>query len=309
MSTIVGIGANVFDILITVPFYPREDTKLGAADIKQCGGGPCGTGLVTASKLGAKSAYIGALAKDSGGEFLLNDMLRFNMDISNVDMVYNKSSFTSYVILSKENTSRTCVFTKDNLPRFSIDAKKKKAIADAKILMVDGNELENAVKGAKIAKGNNTDVLYDAGGLYDGVEKLLELTDILIPSEEFALGHTGLALAEDAAKKLYDMYNPKAVIITQGIKGGIVYNGEELLTYPSFRVNAIDSNGAGDVFHGAFAFALTKGYDYCKSAVFSSAVSAIKCTRLGARDGVPSYEETIEFLKERGYDEFQKNLD
>ena len=76
MNKIVGVGANVYDTLITVPYYPTEDTKLRATKVKECGGGPCATGLVAASKLGATAAYVGALAKDSGGEFLLADMAR-----------------------------------------------------------------------------------------------------------------------------------------------------------------------------------------------------------------------------------------
>ena len=67
MADIVGIGANVYDTLITVSDYPKEDTKQRAKGIKQCGGGPCATGLVAAAKLGANAAYIGALAKDGGG--------------------------------------------------------------------------------------------------------------------------------------------------------------------------------------------------------------------------------------------------
>jgi sugar/nucleoside kinase (ribokinase family) len=65
-------------------------------------------------------------------------------------------------------------------------------------------------------------------------------------------------------------------------------------------VEAVDSNGSGDVFHGAFAFAITNKMSYNKACIFSSAVSALKCTKIGARCGVPTYEETIEFLKERG---------
>lgn len=300
MNKIVGIGANVYDTLITTPFYPTEDTKLRATGVKECGGGPCGTGLVAAAKLGASAAYIGALAKDSGGEFLLADMKRFGMSTDFVDMVEGKSSFSSYIVLSEESASRTCVFNKANLPDFEIDEKKAMAIRTAQVLMVDGNELENAVKGAKIANESGCKVLYDAGGLYDNVEKLLPYSDILIPSEEFALGHTGAATAEEAAKILFDKYSPEVVVITQGVKGGIIYDGREIKSYPSFKVDAVDSNGAGDVFHGAFAFSVTMGYNYYDSCVFSSAVSALKCTKLGARDGVPNFDETIKFLKERG---------
>lgn len=300
MNEIVGIGANVYDTLITTPFYPNEDTKLRATVVKECGGGPCGTGLVAAAKLGASAAYIGALAKDSGGEFLLADMKRFGMSCDFVDMVEGKSSFSSYIVLSEQSASRTCVFNKSNLPNFEIDTKKADAIRCAKVLMVDGNELENAVKGAKIANDSGCKVLYDAGGLYDNIEKLLPYADILIPSEEFALGLTGEKTVQDAAKWLFDKYSPEVVVITQGVKGGIMYDGTEIKSYPSFKVDAVDSNGAGDVFHGAFAFCVSIGYNYYNSCIFSSAVSALKCTKLGARDGVPGFDETINFLKERG---------
>lgn len=109
---------------------------------------------------------------------------------------------------------------------------------------------------------------------------------------------------QDAALKLKEMYNPDVIVITQGKDGGILYDGSKITKYPAFNVEAVDTNGAGDVFHGAFAFALTKGYSYYKCCIFSSAVSALKCTKLGARQGVPSFDETINFLKECGYNEF-----
>lgn len=300
MADIVGIGANVYDTLITVSDYPKEDTKQRAKGIKQCGGGPCATGLVAAAKLGANAAYIGGLAKDGGGMFLLEDMKRFGMSVEFTEQVENSSSFSSYIVLNENNASRTCVFSKDNLPAYNLSDNMKEGIRKAKILMVDGNDLENATEGAKIANASGTKVLYDAGGLYDGIEELLSYTDILIPSFEFAMAHTGASTAEEAAKALYTKYSPEVVVITQGAEGGVIFDGKDVKKYPSFKVEAIDSNGAGDVFHGAFAFSVTIGYNYYDACVFSSAVSALKCTKLGARDGVPTYAETIEFLKERG---------
>ena len=81
-----------------------------------------------------------------------------------------------------------------------------------------------------------------------------------------------------------------------------MYDGETVTSYPAFLVDAVDSNGSGDVFHGAFAFSAVSGYNYEKCCVFSSAVSALKCTKLGAREGVPTYDETINFLKENNYE-------
>lgn len=302
MADIVGIGANVCDTLFEISSYPREDTKLKAENIRNCGGGPCATGLVTASKLGATCAFIGNLTDDKNGIFLKEDFEKYKVSTKDASILSGYETFSSCIWLSRDTSSRTCVFYRGNIPKTQIDEDKENAISKAQILMVDGNDLEAAVSGAKIAKKNGVKVLYDAGGLYDGVDGLLSYSDIIIPSEEFALAHTGRKNAEDAARILYEEYSPDVVVITQGKEGGIIYDGNEVKKYSAFAVDAVDTNGAGDVFHGAFAFCLMQGYDYYKSCVFSSAVSALKCTKLGAREGVPTFNETIEFLKERGID-------
>lgn len=300
MAKIVGIGANVFDTLYSVDKYPTEDTKNCAKAVKECGGGPCATGLVAASKLGANCGFIGNYTDDSAGKFLKNDFEKYGVDTSYMTCRPGYSSFCSVLWLASDTTSRTCVFFRGNVPPTEIDEVSAKAIVDAEILMVDGNDMKAAIEGAKIAKTNGTKVLYDAGGMYEGVEKLLPYADILIPSEEFALDYTKAETAEEAAKILLEKYSPEIVVITQGKNGGIIYDGETFQSYPAFLVDAVDSNGSGDVFHGAFAFAVTKKMDYKKACIFSSAVSALKCTKIGAREGVPTFDETINFLKERG---------
>lgn len=301
-NEIVGIGANVFDTLYAVDTYPTEDTKMRADSIKICGGGPCATGLVAASKLGASCAFIGNLSDDNGATFLKADFEKYGVGTDYIKIIPGYETFCSVLWLSKETASRTCVFFKGNIPPTEIDDASTKAIADAEILMVDGNDMDAAIEGAKIAKANGTKVLYDAGGLYAGVENLLPYADILIPSEEFAIGHTKTENAEDAAKILFEKYSPEIVVITQGKNGGIIYDGKIVEKYPAFLVDAVDSNGSGDVFHGAYAFAVTNNMDYKKACVFSSAVSALKCTKVGAREGVPTYDETINFLKENNYE-------
>lgn len=302
MERIVGIGANVCDTLITLKKYPDEDTKMACEEIRKSGGGPCGTGLVAAAKLGAECAYIGNFSDDEGGRFLKADFGRFGVSTEYCRTFSGYASFTSCIWLGKDKATRTVVFDKGTLPPTVIDEKAGKAIADAAVLMVDGNDLDAAVAGAQIAKDNGTKVLYDAGGLYKGIERLLPYADYLIPSEEFAVGHTGAKSAEEAAKILWDRYSPEIVVITQGKRGGILYDGKAVRNYPALPVEVLDSNGAGDVFHGAFAFAVTRGYDAYRCCVFSSAVSALKCTKTGARDGAPDFDTVRAFLKENGYE-------
>ncbi len=302
MSKIVGIGACVMDTLITVPNYPNEDTKLRATSSKIAGGGPTATGIVAASKLSEDAAYIGVLSTDNGGRFLKDDFIKYNVNVDNIDIIDGYRSFTSVIWLAEDSASRTCVFDKGNLPPLKLDDKKREAIKNAQVLMIDGNEMDAAEEGCKVARENGTTVLYDCGGLYQGVERLLKLTDVMIPSEEFALGHTKTEDVKEAAKKLYELYSPEVIVVTRGKIGGILYDGKEFFEYPAFLVKAVDSNGSGDVFHGAFAAALCKGYDYKKACIFSSAVSAIKCTGYGARESVPSFETVKSFLKEKNYE-------
>ena len=302
MKKIVGIGANVFDTLYNIPTYPKEDTKMRATASKTAGGGPVATGLVAASKLGEDTAYIGVLSDDNGGKFLKEDFLKYGVETKYIDVKSGYRSFQSVLWLCEDTTTRTCVFDKGNLPPLVLNDTQKQAIKNAELLMVDGNEIDAAVEGAKIARENGVKVLYDCGGLYEGVERLLALTDIMIPSEEFSLGHTGCNTAEEAAEKLYETYHPEVVVITQGKRGGIIYDGKEITAYPIYPAVVVDSNGSGDVSHGAFAAGIVKGYDYLKCCHFASAVSGLKCTGVGARESVPDFETTKNYLKENGYE-------
>ncbi len=301
-NEITGIGANVYDTLIRVPKFPTEDTKSYVQAVRQSGGGPTPTGLAAAAKLGASVSVMANLSNDSGGKFLLEDFRRYNVDTDLVQ-VRNGESFSATVLLNEETGSRTCLLNRGTLPKFELDKRSRFEIENAKVLMVDGNELSAAVVAAKIARAAGTKVLYDAGGRYEGIEDLLQNTDILIPSAEFALGHSGKETIKEAAVSLYEKYRPSVVVITDGKNGGVLYDGKTAENYPAFPVKVVDSNGAGDVFHGAFAFAVTRGFDWKQCCVFSSAVSALKCTKFGARSGVPTYSETIQFLKENGYNE------
>ena len=297
---IVGIGACVMDTLVTIAHYPKEDSKLRAISSKPAGGGPTATGLVAAQKLGETAAYIGVLSDDSSGAFLKQDFERYGVDTTGIRIQQGYRSFASTIWLAKDTSSRTCVFDKGNLPPLKLTEDQRQMIEKAAILMIDGNEIDAAEEATHLAKAHHVKVLYDCGGLYEGVERLLKNTDVIIPSEEFALGHTGCDNVEDAAVSLYERYHPEVVVITCGKDGGIRYDGKECIRYPAFLVDAVDTNGSGDVFHGAFAAAMVKGFSYEKCCLFASATSAIKCTGIGARESVPNEETVHQFLRARG---------
>lgn len=297
MAKVVGIGAAVFDILMTAGAFPKEDTKLQAMETKiQCGG-PCATALVAMSKLGESVCHMGTVGDDMYGAFILSELKRFGVEVSGVEVVPG-ISFHSFVLLNLRNTSRTCIWNRGKAAQPMEKHVDLNVLKNAEYLHLDGNQLDCAIYAAKKAREFGVTVSLDAGGTYPRIEELLPLVDVLIPSEEFALKITGCATAVEAAGVLQEKYGPRVLVITQGCRGGFLWEDGKEVRYPVFPVEAIDSNGAGDTFHGAFVAGRLKGMSVYDACAFASATSALKCTRFGAQEGIPGYEEVLEFMKE-----------
>ena len=294
MKKVVGLGACVLDTLIACKTYPTEDKKQKAESIFLSGGGPVGNALVVISKLGLQTEIIGGFGNDTAGQYLLSDFEKYGVGIKNATVFNDANSFTSYIVLAKDKASRTCVFDRGSVP----DEPKYlhlSAIDGATVLHLDGNYLECAIAAAKYAKENGVKVSLDAGGLYQGIERLLPLVDILIPSAEFALGLTGESTIEAAMYALNEKYSPEILVVTDGSNGGYYYENGQAMHYDSIKVKAVDTNGAGDTFHGAFVTAYCEGKTVKACCEFASKVAAYKCTQIGAR-AYPLTRERIDNL-------------
>ncbi|MBQ7363534.1 MAG: hypothetical protein IJW48_03675 [Clostridia bacterium] len=283
MKRVVGLGASVLDTLIGVGEFPREDTKLRADGITLVGGGPVGNALVVMSKLGVSTSVLGAFGTDTAADYLLSDYERWGVDTSSAVRVAGASSFTSYIILSAKGGSRTCVYDRGTVPD-DPSLLDLSVIDGADVLHLDGNYMRSAVAAARYAKERGVTVSLDAGGLYEGIEELLPLVDILIPSAEFALGITGACDIPSAILELARRYSPRVLAVTDGARGGCYLTPRGVESYESFPVSAVDTNGAGDTFHGAFVAAYLKTESVSSACRTASAVSAYKCLHRGARD-------------------------
>ncbi len=292
MSRVVGLGACVVDTLISGERFPTEDTKMRACDILVTGGGPVANALVVMSKLGVTSEVIGSLANDRSGEFIVSDFNRLGVKTDRVTIVEGATSFVSYIILSEETGTRTCLFNRgtvaDDPSRVDLSA-----IDGADVLHLDGNYMESAIHAARYAKEHGVTVSLDAGGRYPGIERLLPLVDILIPSCEFALGITGESDIPSAIRQLNAKYSPRVLVVTDGSRGGYYLDGDEVYHYDTEKIEPVDTNGAGDTFHGAFVAAYTMGMSVMECCQLASNVAAYKCTHKGARD----YPLTLEIAK------------
>ena len=283
MKKIVGLGANVLDTLISCKDFPKEDTKMRAEKTSIIGGGPVGNALVVTSKLGLTTEMIGAFSDDTAGKRILSELERFGIDTSYAVSVPNTSAFVSFIILSEKDGSRTCVFDRGTVPD-DPDALSYDNIDENTVLHLDGNYLKCALKAAEYAKSVGAKVSLDAGGLYEGISELLPLVDILIPSSEFAMGITGKDSPKNAILALQEKYSPEILVVTDGANGGYYYENGCAHHYDSVKIKAIDTNGAGDTFHGAFVSAYCHGMNISECCRFAGAVAAYKCQHFGARE-------------------------
>ena len=283
MKKVVGLGACVLDTLISCGTYPKEDTKQKADGVFVTGGGPVANALVVMRKFGVAADIIGGFGNDSAGKYILQDFERCGVETKRATVVDGATSFTSYVLLAQDKASRTCVFDRGSVPDEPKNVQLD-AIDGAQVLHLDGNYLGCALTAAKYAKEKGVTVSLDAGGLYDGIETLLPYVDILIPSAEFARGVTGKDTIVDAMACLYEKYSPKILVVTDGSNGGYYYENGKAVHYDSVKVQAVDTNGAGDTFHGAFVAAYCKGMDVKAACEFASKVAAFKCANKGLRD-------------------------
>ena len=170
-------------------------------------------------------------------------------------------------------------------------------LRDSGLLHLDGHHTDAAIHAAKIARDSGTAVMLDAGTMVPRIDELLVLADIVIASKKFAERFTGKEKVETALKIMFTR-NTKFAVVTLGPHGSMGFDGKTFYHQPSFPVEVIDTTGAGDVFHGAFAYRYVNGGDWQACLRFATAVAALKCTKLGGRTGIPTLAETEHFLQE-----------
>lgn len=296
----VGVGHSCLDRICTVENYPREDDSTHITSISIQGGGAVATALVALSRLGVPSSFIG-----NGGFDRVTDQIEELFHSDGVDtscLMRRKDAhgLESFVMVNRENGSRTKFPERDTNPPIEWNEALEKEIASADVLHLDGTGWENAVKAVEIAKRHGVTVSLDGCSMQKDNEKnriLASSSDILIMNRKYPLRVSGKESYEEALIEMAT-WGPKIVIATLGEKGSLAVVDGVVKAYPAFTsLPVVDTTGCGDVFHGAFLSALLKGKDTEEAIFFASAASALKATEKGGRKGIPTWERVTEFLE------------
>lgn len=288
---VLCLGHASYDLIFTVSHHPAPDEKCIASAFLACGGGPAANAAVAIARLGLKSAFAGYLGADLYGD---KHFWELQQEGVIVDFIVRGSAPTPLsAVLVKPDGKRALVNYRGEtryLPENALDF----SLIVPKVILLDGHEPLLSASLVGWAKNRGIATVLDAGSLHPGTEQLMNRVDYLVCSEKFAYQYS----QDTDAKRALHLLGRQAerVVITLGERGLIWQKERETGEWPAFKVGALDTTGAGDAFHGAFAACLAAGKGWPETLRYASAVAALCCTEVGARPGIPTRQAVDAFL-------------
>jgi sulfofructose kinase len=296
---IITIGPAALDFVYRIDAFPARPTKLRAREHITSGGGMAANAAAAAARLGGDVSLWSRIGSDAAGRLILHECERFGVDTRHVKVHEGARSATAAVIVDAAG-ERFIVSEDDHAMPMTADWLPLEEIQDAGVVLSDLSWLEGTRAAFETARAAGVPTVVDvdlgSGGL---LADLLPLTDYVIASapafERFVAG----AGADQRLASLLAA-GARHAGVTRGAEGYTwMTEAQGVVRQPAFPVAAIDTTGAGDAFHGAFAWALAEGHPDTACATLASAAAALKCRRLGARQGLPTLSELEDFLADR----------
>ena len=291
----ICIGHSTFDTTLPVDSYPKENVKMRIKEHIECGGGPAANGAYLLAKWGMDTTIATIMGNDFYGQRVYEDFKEVGANTKYLELKEGHKTSSSYIIANMSNGTRTAITSKKPPIRKldqNIDEKYD-------IILIDGEHPETA----KEVLLNNKDAIsvLDAGRLNDDTKELGKLVTYVICSHDFAEEFTNKKTDINNLKTLIEIYNELKeyyktnIIITLEADGSFTEINNEYKVIPSIKVKAIDSTGAGDIFHGAFTYFIGNNYSLEEAIKYSSISGAISVTRIGSRYSIPTLEEVLEY--------------
>jgi len=285
---VLCVGHASHDLIFTVPHHPEADEKIVATRLLSCGGGPAANAAVTVARLGYRAGFAGYLGDDLYGEA---HRAEFQAEGVETGWIVRGTQPTPLsTVLVKPDGRRALINYKGDLSPLAADAIDFSGL-DCRVVLFDGHEPELSPALLSRCQRLQIPTLVDAGSLHRGTEYLMFRVDYLVCSEKFARQWLG---ADDPERALQGLSEQSpAVVITLGERGLIWQMSGEKGRLPACPVVAVDTTGAGDAFHGAFAAGLAAGLPWPELLHYASLAGAHCCTCLGARPGMPRAADLV----------------
>lgn len=295
---VVGLGQCSLDHLFIVDSYPLLDTKKEVIEWTVAGGGPVATALVSLSRLGIDCNFYGVVGDDEASLKIIESLQLEGVDIKGLIKRPDSYSQVAFIVVERGSGKRTIFWKRPSARPLKPEEIPRDFLDETDFLLLDGLMLEASLYVLKKAKEKNIPVMLDAGKLREGMIELASICDYVVCSEEFAKELRGESNPFEPEKAIMHMKSlgAKVITITLGERGSITASQDEVFHTPAFKVDVVDTTGAGDVFHGGYIYGLLQGWDIKEVVRFASAFAALKCRQLGGRAGIPTLKEVTTFL-------------
>jgi len=288
---VVGVGLNATDTLLVVPHFPAYAGKVPFDEEIVSPGGQVSSALVACARLGLRAKYIGAIGDDHLGRIQLDSLRGTGIDLTDVLIRPNCPNQSAYIIIDRSTGERTVLWRRPDCLRIAPQEISPDQILCARLLHIDGHDTPAVAHAAAIARRHRIPVTVDVDTIYEGFDRVLPNVDYLVASSEFPSNWTGYRDPFDALEALQKEYGMQVAAMTLGAHGSLARLDGRFVYSPGFVVHCVDSTGAGDVFHGAFCYAVLEGMAMPEALEFSNAMAALNCTALGARGGICGLRE------------------
>jgi sulfofructose kinase len=294
---VAGIGLNATDTLILVPHFPAYAGKVAFDEEMLSPGGQVASSMVAASRLGLRVKYIGTIGDDERGRVQWDSLKDSGINLDHVFVRKGCPNQTAYIIIDRTTGERTVLWSRPDCLRLDPEEIQPEMITCARLLHLDGHDTPAVERAAKIARSCGMPVTVDVDTIYHGFERVLPHVTHLVASSEFPVAWTKEKDAVKALGLIQREYGIPVAAMTLGSYGALARVNGEVIYSPAFVVNCVDTTGAGDVFHGAFCYAVLEGMAMRDALDFSNALAALNCRALGARGGIATIEEARQLIE------------
>jgi sulfofructose kinase len=291
----VCLGLNAFDHLCLVERFPTRGGKLRMSRMITSGGGQSATAACCLARLGWRVAYAGVHGDDEAGQKTEPWLREFGVDPAGLIRKPGSGSQQAFIMVEEDSAERTIVWHRDDACRLEPEDVDPELIKAGRVLHLDGHFLEPSLKAARIARQHGLLVSLDGERVYEGTRELVSLCHVVMGSHRFAQRLTGI---EDPRKSLEALaaLGPLWAGRTLGAEGAEMLVDGEYIKQPGFKVKAVDTTGAGDVFHAGMVHAMLAQQGPREALATACAVAAMSVTDLGGRSALPTKNELESFL-------------
>ena len=298
---VVGLGQASLDFLGKVASFPEEDVKTELESLESQCGGPASTALVTLARLGVRTSFLGSISDDPFGQEILRGLEDEGVDFSCLTVRRGFTSQFAFIAISPGG-KRTIFWHRGTAPPLRREEVNLSLFRTARVLHLDGLMMDASLEAARQARELGWTVVMDGGTLREGTLDLITLVDTLIVSEGFSKPLLASDASPEEALEALRKRCSGTVVVTLGARGSIGLEDGKTFFQEPFPVDAVDTTGAGDVYHGAYIYGVLQGWKMPESMRFASAVAAMKCRSVGARRGIPNLDEVMRFLRKPDWD-------